>query len=106
MRNNFVIIMVTCASRVEARRIADRILKMRLAACANIIDGIDSKFWWNNKIDHTSESLIIIKTRKSNFKKIESQIIKLHSYEVPEIIAIPIAAGSRNYLNWIGENVR
>ncbi len=106
MRKDFVIIMVTCDSREEARKIANRLLAKRLVACANILSGVESKFWWERKIDSAVETLLIMKTKKSNFKKIENEVKKLHSYEVPEIIAIPVVAGSRDYLNWIEESVR
>ena len=100
------IVLITCQSKKEADRIALSLLKKRLAACANIISGVNSRFWWNGKIDKAREVLVILKTRRSNFKKIEKETKRLHSYEVPEIIAIPIIAGSREYLGWIGKNTR
>ena len=81
-------------------------MNKRLIACANIVSGIDSKFWWNGKINTAKEFLVILKARCSFFKKIEKEVKRLHSYEVPEIIAIPIIAGSREYLGWIGKNTR
>jgi periplasmic divalent cation tolerance protein len=105
MGKDFVIIMVTCASAKEAQRIADRVLAKRLAACANIVDGVRSKFWWKGKLDSAEETLVMMKTSKANFKKIENEIKKLHSYEVPEIIAVPVAAGSKEYLKWIDDNI-
>lgn len=77
------------------------ILKKRLAACANIVSGVDSRFWWKGRLDRAKEALIMFKTVAKNFKKIEKEIKRLHSYEVPEIIAVPIMAGSKSYLNWI-----
>ena len=97
----FCIIFVTCHSRKEAGNIASSLLNKRLIACANIISGVDSKFWWNGKIDSAKEFLVIIKAKSSSFKKIEKEVKRLHSYEVPEIIAIPIIAGSKEYLGWI-----
>ena len=81
-------------------------MNKRLIACANIISGVDSKFWWNGKIDRAKEFLVIIKTRCGNFKKIEKEVKRLHSYIVPEIIAIPILAGSKEYLGWIGKETK
>lgn len=101
MRKKFVIIMVTCVSRKEARKIADRLLAKRLVACANVIEGVESKFWWKGNLDSAAETLLMMKTLEANFKKIEAEVKRLHSYEVPEIIAIPITAGSKEYLNWI-----
>ena len=102
----FCIIFVTCQSRKEADSIASSLLNKRLIACANIISGVDSKFWWNGKIDTANEFLVILKARRGSFKKIEKEVKRLHSYEVPEIIAIPIVAGSREYLGWIGDSIR
>ncbi len=105
MGKGFVIIMVTCASAKEARRIANCVLAKRLAACANIVDGVGSKFWWKGKVASAKETLVMMKTSKANFKKIENEVKKLHSYEVPEIIAVPIVAGSKEYLKWIEGSV-
>ena len=105
MGRDFVMIIVMCASGKEARRIADHLLRKRLVACANIISGVESKFWWKGKIDRAKEVLVIMKTKRALFKKAEYEIKRLHSYEVPEIIALPIIAGDRNYLNWIEESV-
>ena len=77
------------------------LLKKRLAACANIVSGVDSSFWWAGKIDRAREVLVIMKTRRLNFRRIEKEVKRLHSYKVPEIIAIPIIAGSKEYLNWV-----
>lgn len=101
-----IAIIVTCASRKEARKIADRLLIKRLVACANIVSGVESKFWWEGKIDSASETLLMMKTVKANFKKVEAAVLSLHSYEVPEIIAVSIAAGSSSYFNWIEKSVR
>ncbi|MDP3790795.1 MAG: divalent-cation tolerance protein CutA [Candidatus Omnitrophota bacterium] len=105
MNNSFISITVSCASRQEARKIVNRLLAKKLVACANIVSGIESKFWWKAKIDSAKEVLIVMKTRRSNFKKIETEVKKMHSYEVPEIIAIPIIAGSKDYLDWISRTV-
>jgi periplasmic divalent cation tolerance protein len=100
----FCIIFVTCRSKKEADTIALSILKKRLASCANIIPGIDSRFWWNGKLDRSREFLIMVKTIAKNFRRVEREVKRIHSYEVPEIIAVPIAAGSKDYLKWIREN--
>jgi periplasmic divalent cation tolerance protein len=64
---------------------------------------VESKFWWKDKVEKSKEVLILIKALRAKFKKIEKEISKLHSYEVPEIIAIPVVAGSKEYLKWIGK---
>jgi len=105
MKTDFVVILVTCASRKEARRIADALLRKRLAACANIVTGVESKFWWKAKIDKAREVLLILKTSENNFAKIEREVKRIHSYDVPEIAALPITAGSKNYLDWINDSL-
>ena len=97
----FCITFVTCQSKKEADSIALSLLNKRLIACANIISNVHSAFWWNGKIDKAKEVLLIIKTRRNNFKKIEKEVKRLHSYAVPEIIAVPIITGSKEYLRWI-----
>ena len=103
MRTNFIVALVACGSKKKAGEIADSLLKKRLIACANIISGVESKFWWNGRIDKAKEFLILLKARKKDFKKIEKEIRRIHSYEVPEIIAFPIIAGSEKYLDWLKE---
>ena len=102
----FLQVFVTCKSKKEADAIATVLLRKRLAACANIVPGIDSKFWWNGKIDKAKEVLVILKTKSGNFKKIEKEVKRIHSYEVPEIIAVPIIAGSKDYLGWISKSIK
>ena len=102
----FCITFVTCQSKKEADSIASSLLNKRLVACANIVSGIDSKFWWTGKINKAREVLVILKARRADFKKIEKEVKRLHSYEVPEIIAIPIAAGSDEYLRWVKKETR
>ena len=105
MMKNFVIIMVTCVSRKEALDVSGRLLAKRLIACANIMPGVESKFRWKGKLSSAAEVLVVMKTVKANFKKIEIEIKRVHSYEVPEIIAVPISAGSRDDLDWISRAV-
>jgi periplasmic divalent cation tolerance protein len=105
MKNGFIAIFVMCSSRKEANTITEALLKKRLVACANSAGSITSRFWWKGKINSASEVLVIFKTRRANFSKIEREVKRLHSYDVPEIIALPIAAGSAAYLSWIRESV-
>jgi len=106
MNTDFIIVLVTCGSKKEAALLADALLKKKLIACANVISAVFSKFWWKGRITSARESLIIIKTRRGRFLAIEREIKRLHSYDVPEIIALPIAAGSGEYLGWIENNLK
>jgi len=99
--DQYVVVYVTCPSKVEADELAGKIVAERLAACANVIEGVNSVFHWQGKIDSAEESLIILKTRKKLLKELTSFVQLHHSYNVPEIIAIPIVGGSDDYLNWI-----
>lgn len=101
----YTVIFVTTKNKTEARKIAQRLLKERLAACINIVGGMESLFWWQGNIDKAQEALMIIKTKRKLFEKIVSKVKLWHSYQNPEIIALPIQAGSWNYLKWIDENL-
>jgi len=85
--------------------IAGALLKNRLVACSNIIDNVSSRFWWNGKIDKADESLVIVKTKRDRFPEIEREVKRLHSYDIPEIIAMPVVAGSKDYLDWVKNSV-
>ena len=103
---DYIIVMITCSSTREAGRIKKVLLEERKVACVNIIPAVDSFFWWKGKIDSCPEVLLLVKTKKSLFKEIVTLVKKIHKYEVPEIIALPIIDGNRDYLKWIGESVR
>ncbi|MFH1641116.1 MAG: divalent-cation tolerance protein CutA [Candidatus Omnitrophota bacterium] len=100
----YIVVFCTAANKKEAERIAQGLIKNKLAACVNIVDKVRSLFWWQGKIDKAEESLLVIKTRKALFGKLTKTIKSLHSYEVPEIIALPIIAGNKKYLEWIRES--
>ncbi len=101
-----IVIFITASSGEEARKIAELLLEQRKAACINIVSGIDSSFWWQGKVDLAREHLLIIKTRASLLQKVIELVKTVHSYEIPEIIALPIIGGSVDYLNWIDAEVR
>ena len=101
MKFNMCVVLVTAPSGIISKRLAEKILKSRTAACVNIISNISSFYWWNNKIEKGRESLLVIKSRASLFSKLEKIIKTHHPYDVPEIIALPIMKGSTAYLNWI-----
>jgi periplasmic divalent cation tolerance protein len=102
-----ILVLVTCGSPKEARRIARALVGQRLAACVSAIGlPIGSTYRWQGKARSAKEFLLLIKTTKKRFEAVREVVGKLHSYEVPEIIALPIAAGSRSYLDWIAESVK
>ena len=102
----YIVVLVTARDKKEALRIAQALLKERLAACVNIVDRVSSFFWWDKKIDSAEEVLLVIKAEERSFKQIENLVKSLHSYEVPEIIAFPVAYGSKEYLSWISESTK
>jgi periplasmic divalent cation tolerance protein len=102
----YTIVFITAENKKEANRIAEALIKERLAACVNIIAGIESVFRWEGKIDRAKEFLLLVKTRKSLVNKIISRVKQLHSYEVPEIIALGVIAGNKNYLEWVSDSTR
>jgi len=103
--NNHILVLVTTASKEESELIAAALVESRLAACVNIFP-ISSIYRWQGQIQSDSEYQLLIKTDIQLFSNIEAKIKELHSYSVPEIIAIDIVAGSRSYLNWLGESLR
>ena len=106
MRNSYIIIIVTTASREEAETIVQRLLEARLIACANIIGPVSSHFHWSGKIEKAEEYLIIMKSRQDLFEKLSEAVKALHSYEVPEILALPVVEGSKAYMDWLGSCLR
>lgn len=101
-----IVVLVTCGSAKEARKIARAVVQHRLAACANILASpVQSVYRWKGTVESAKEFLLIIKTTKARFPKLKSAVKRLHTYEVPEITALPIATGASNYLNWISESV-
>ena len=100
----YIVVLVTTKNLKEANKIVKKLLNDKLIACANIIKGVKSVFWWQKKIDSANEVLLILKAKKECFKKIMKSVTLLHSYDVPEIIALPIIDGNRDYLRWLEES--
>jgi len=100
-----IIIFITVDSPEEAHKIAEALMKQRKAACVNIVPGVNSFFWWQDKIDNSQESLLIVKTKASLLNEIIILVKEIHSYDVPEIIALPIIGGNQDYLAWIDKEV-
>ena len=101
-----IVIFITAKDYDQAAKISQHLVDQKLIACANILNGVKSLFWWEGKVDEANEVLLILKTRKSLFKKIEKAVKALHSYEVPEIIALPIIEGHKPYLKWVNESTK
>jgi len=97
----FCLVMVTAPDIEIARKLVRGALEARLVACGNIVPGLESHYWWEGKIEQAAEILILFKTVKSSFSKLESYITAAHPYDTPEIIALDLASGSAKYLQWI-----
>lgn len=100
-----LIVLSTASSSEEARKIASALVERKHAACVNIVPSVESIYWWEGKVNNAQELLLIIKTTSGAFDRVQATIKELHSYEVPECIAIEIKQGSESYLSWIGESV-
>ncbi len=98
-----VVVFITTGSEEEARSVAMALVERRIAACVNIVAKIESLFWWQGKLDSARESLLIIKTKASLLPEIIDLVKEVHSYEVPEVIALPIVGGNPDYLKWLNE---
>ncbi len=101
-----IIVLMTTATKKEAENIARSLLNQRLTACANIVGPVSSLFWWKEKISQENEFLVLMKTRLDLFEKLATTIKQMHSYEVSEIIAVPITKGERSYLEWLSGSLR
>ena len=102
-----LVVLVTCSSAAEARRIAQAVVEARLAAGVNILPGaVTSIYRWRGKVESAKERLLLIKTSRKRLAKLRAAIERLHSYDVPEFIAVPIAAGAPKYLSWLDESLK
>lgn len=100
-----IVVFITTSSTNEAEKIVGRLLTERLIACANMIPQIESRYWWKGKIDTSKECLLIAKSDISKLSSIIELVKKIHSYEVPEIISLPIIGGNSEYLKWIDREI-
>ena len=98
---SYIIVFMTASTKEEAAKIVRALLEERLIACANIMDPVSSFFWWQEKIEEEKEALVIMKSHEILFKKLSQRVTELHSYEVPELLALPIVNGSPSYLDWM-----
>src|ERR1700743_2614430 len=99
-------VLVTCGSMKEARKIARAVVGKRLAACVNIgLAPVQSVYWWEGEVEAAKEYLLVMKTTAPRLAELEKEVKRLHSYDVPEFVVLEVAAGSREYLRWVEESV-
>ncbi|MBV8357559.1 MAG: divalent-cation tolerance protein CutA [Deltaproteobacteria bacterium] len=103
---DFRMVFVMAANEDEARKIAQALVEERLAACVNIVGPVHSIYRWRGTIESANEFMLVIKTSMRHFSKLEQRVRELHSYEVPEIVAVTLAAGSKPYVAWLAESTR
>lgn len=101
-----IVVFVTCGSAEEAQRLSRALVQKRLAACVNTMGSLKSTYRWKGRIESANEILMLIKTTRTKFAAVEKEIRRLHSYDTPEIIALPIREGSKPYLKWLRECVK
>jgi periplasmic divalent cation tolerance protein len=100
-----IVVLITTANKEQASQLAGMLVGKGLAACVQILPQIESVYRWQGEIERQQEVLIIAKTVRSNFEQLQIAVRQTHSYEIPEIVALPIVAGSRPYLEWLSANV-
>lgn len=101
------VVLVTCGSMAEARKIARQVVKKRLAACANVVSSpVQSIYWWKGKVETAREVLMVLKTSARRLAELERELVRLHSYDVPEFVVLTISGGSREYLAWLEGSVK
>lgn len=105
MSRNFIVVLVTFKNVSQARKIIAVLLERRLIACGNLISTVESSFWWEGKIQREKEVLVVMKTKKEKFSAVTTEIRRRHSYQVPEILALPVLKGNPAYLQWVQEVV-
>ena len=101
-----ILVVSTCTAEVDAVRLARALLDARLAACVNVVPGVRSFYHWKGEIESEVEFMLIIKTSRDLFPALRAEVEKLHPYEVPELLAVPILDGAENYLTWLDANLR
>ena len=101
----YIVLFITTATTNEAQRISKVLLEQKKVACVNIVPRVSSLFWWENKLDSAHESLLIVKTKASLLNEVVGLVREIHSYDIPEIIALPIVGGNKDYLEWIRKEV-
>ena len=100
-----LVVLVTAPSADEAARIARALVEEGLAACGNVVPGLRSIYRWEGKVQDDAEALLLLKTTRARFDALRARVLALHPYQVPEVLALPVEAGSAAYLAWIAESV-
>jgi periplasmic divalent cation tolerance protein len=103
---DFEIVVSTCADREQAERIAHSLIELHLAACVNILPGVQSIYRWQGGVESSAEVLLLIKTKSELRDEVKAAVSRLHSYEIPELLVLPVADGSEAYLAWLEESLR
>jgi len=98
-----IVIFITSRSKEEAKKLTRKLVEEKLAACINIISNVESLYWWKGKIETSKECMLVVKTHGKKIEEIIQRVKEIHSYEVPEIIALPIVEGNKDYLTWISD---
>ncbi len=101
MDDDAIIVFMTAANGEEASRLAEMLVGAHLAACVQILPEIESVYRWQGKIERSAEVLLLVKTTRGKFNELEREVRALHSYDTPEIVAVPILYGSAPYLEWL-----
>ena len=101
-----IVVLTTCAAEADAERMARALVDGRLAACVSVVPGVRSFYHWKGATESTQEFLLIVKTSRDLFGALRAEMERIHPYEVPELLALPVVAGAENYLSWLQSNLR
>lgn len=104
--SSFVVVFITAPDLNTARQLARVLLEARVAACANLVPGVESHYWWQGKLETSGEVLLILKTTRRRLKDVEKIVLAHHPYDTPEILALPVVQGTPKYLRWLGAEVQ
>jgi len=102
----YALVLVTVPDRKTGRRLAKSILTHRLAACVNLVPGVESHYWWQGQLETGREFLLVIKTKRLRLAKLESAVQREHPYDTPEFLVLPLDSGSKSYLNWLEDSLK
>ena len=103
--SNYIVVYVTVPSAIEGEKLASLLVNERLAACVNRVGPVQSTYWWQGRVERDEEYLLVIKTKEDLFDRLKTRVQALHTYTVPEVIAMPIVKGSESYLKWMDEEL-
>ena len=101
----FIVVLTTIGTEEEAVKLAQSLLERKLVACVNVVPSVRSLYWWNGKVEDDKEQLLLLKTRAELASTLTDAVVELHPYDVPELLCLPVVAGSDSYLAWLAENV-